>query len=193
MKYAILNLSCCLAVSLISSCASTSQADYPQPNPTKNFSVEGRFMAFDDLEGEAEIGSVDLGEGDIDATGFGAEVAFLRAMPDIILGWDEREYDDDIDSTEFYAGARFRFGSDTLQPYLEAKVRYGLGLEFTDSIESEDFWGWSAGGGLLLWPTAALFIDLNLAWEDTFDDIEIEGVDLGIDGLVGTVGVGFAF
>ena len=114
-----------------------------------------------------------------------------------MLGWDEREYED-VDSTEFYAGLRFMLARTDVRPYLAAKVRYGLGLEFpstalTSDFESDEFWGVGAGGGLMAFATDNLFFDLNLSYEDVFEDIDAEGVDVDLDGWVGTVGVGFAF
>ena len=167
------------------------------PGTSAGFGVLARYTAFEDYEVDASSGGSAIGSDEIDLDGYGAEALFLRSSPAFVLGWDEREYED-VDSTEFYAGLRFLLARTDLRPYLSAKLRYGKGLEFpstalSPAFDSDEFWGWGAGGGLMAFVSDNVFFDLNLAYEDVFDDIDAEGVDVDLDGLVGTVGVGFAF
>jgi opacity protein-like surface antigen len=187
-----------LALLLCAACSATSSsAQRYEDGAPRGFAVLGRYAAFEDYEVDASAGGTAIGSDEIDLDGYGAEAIFLGSGPGFMLGWDEREYED-VDSTEFYAGVRFMLAPTDVRPYLAAKVRYGLGLEFPSTalspdFESDEFWGYGAGGGLMAFATDNLFFDLNLSYEDVFEDIDAEGVDVDLDGWVGTVGVGFAF
>ena len=103
-----------------------------------------------------------------------------------------------MDSTEFHLGARYAFGKTDMRPYLGANVRYGFGLRFPDSpptpaYDSEDFWGWSAGGGLIAFLTDRVFVDVNVMYEDVFGEIDANGVDVDLQGWAGSLGLGFGF
>ena len=193
------NLLAFAALACLSACSATSYGSSARDDgrSSRGFGAMGKLVVFDDYEADASAGGTAIGSGDVELDGFGAEAVFFGRGPDLLLGWDDREYEN-VDSTEFYAGLRFPLARTDVRPYLAGKVRYGLGLEFpstalTTEFDSDEFWGWGAGGGVLAFVSDNLFFDFNLSYEDVFDDIDAEGVDVDLDGWVGTVGVGIAF
>ena len=190
----IVPLGCCLALGACA--ASAPQGRYEQTGG-RGFAVEGRWLGYDDWEVESSGGTTELGEEGLDdVEGFGLEVSTLT-VPGVVLGWNERDYLD-VESTEFHLGARYPFGATDMRPYLAANARYGLGLEFpgtatTPAYETDGFWGWSAGGGLIAFLTDRVFVDVNVMYEDVFGEIDANGVDVDLQGWAGSLGLGFGF
>lgn len=156
----------------------------------QNIAVAVHAVAYDTVDASATAPGFQI-DGGIDVKGYGAEVAFTAYGPDFLVGVEQREYED-VDAREYWGGLRWMFGADTFSPYLMGKLRYGEGLEFTAG-DSDEYIGWGAGGGFLVWATDVIFFDLNLMYEAVFQDIDAVGADVDLDGWVGTVGVGVAF
>jgi hypothetical protein len=126
----------------------------------------------------------------IDAESYGVHAALMTPIIDLLGGLDQKTFGSE-DNPELMLGVRRRFFEIwRLHPFLEGNVRYGTGLD--NGVDDEDYFGWQAGGGVLLDLTDHLFLSARVMYETT--ELEQSGGDtVGADGLIGTIGLGFAF
>lgn len=151
--------------------------------PTDIVSVEARAIVVDDAEGDLD----GLGEADIDLTGYGLHVALMTPVVDVVAGIDQREFESS-DTPELDLGLRKRLIDVwKLHLYIEANLRYGFDLD-TGAV-SEDYFGYAAGFGALFDVTETLFINARIMYDTT--DIDTGITDVDVDGLIGTIGIGF--
>jgi hypothetical protein len=177
---------------LASACAVSQPAasPYDRAEIGQRFAVAAHGVVYDDIEATPDVAGPPL-ESSVELDGWGLQAAFLGGGPDFLVGFDQREYED-VDATEWWAGLRYALGENKVRPYVLGKIRYGPGLELPGG-DSDDYVGWAAGGGVMVWATDQIYFDANLAFEDVFTEIETPGTDLDLDGWVGMVGLGFAF
>ncbi|MEM9803518.1 MAG: hypothetical protein AAGA20_24590 [Planctomycetota bacterium] len=152
-------------------------------------SLEARALVLDD----ADIDDIDDGNFDtdeVDLNGYGLHAAFMTPILDILGGVETREFEDE-DAPELVIGLRRRFFELwRVHPFIEGNVRYGLDLD--NGFEEEDYFGWQIGGGAILDITDHLFLSARLMYESTEVDRPFGG-STDITGLVGTLGIGWAF
>ncbi len=152
---------------------------------TNLLSLEARGIVVDDADGD--LGG--LGEEDIDLSGFGLHAALMSPIVDVVVGIDQREYENS-DTPELDLGLRKRLIDIwLLAAYIEANLRYGFDLDTGDV--SEDYFGYSAGFGALVDLNESLFLNFRVMYDTTEIDSGIRDVD--VDGLIGTVGIGIKF
>lgn len=152
-------------------------------------SVEARAIVYDDSTVDDFDAATSFDEEDVDVSGFGAQAAFMTPLLDILGGLDQREYQDE-DAPELNLGLRRRVLEFwRLHPYIEGNARYGFGLD--DGVDEDDYAGWNAGVGALVDLTDHLFINARLIYETT--TIDLPDGDTDIDGVIGTLGLGYSF
>jgi len=152
-------------------------------------SLEARAVVYDDNSVDDFDAATSFDEEDVDVSGYGAQAAFKTPILDVLGGVEFREYQDE-DSPELQLGLRRRmFEIWRLHPYLEGNLRYGTGLD--NGVDEEDYAGWNAGLGALLDVTDHIFLNARLVYEST--EIELPGGDTDLDGVIGTLGVGWGF
>lgn len=165
-----------LSLALLALCASCQ---------TNLITLEARGIVIDDAEGDLE----GVTEEDVDLTGFGLHAALLSPIVDVVVGIDQREYEDS-DTPELDVGLRKRLLSLwLLSAYIEANLRYGFDLD--TGTASDDYFGYSAGFGALVDLNESLFLNFRVMYDTT--DIEGGVRDIDVDGLIGTVGIGIKF
>ncbi len=153
--------------------------------PSDILSLEARAIVVDDAEGDIS----EISEDDVDLSGYGAHVAIMTGLVDIVGGIERRDFDNS-EATELDVGLRKRlFGLWRLDTYIEANLRYGFDLDTGDV--SEDYFGYNAGFGALVDLTDTLFLNFRVMYDTTSLDVSSGSVD--VDGLIGTVGVGIKF
>ncbi|MFT6108619.1 MAG: hypothetical protein ACJA2W_001531 [Planctomycetota bacterium] len=151
--------------------------------PSDVLSLEARAIIVDDAESDLS----GLGEEDVDLTGYGIHAAFMTGIVDVVAGIDQREFDNS-DTPEFDLGLRKRLiGIWKLQAYIEANLRYGFDLDV--GAVSDDYFGYSGGFGALVDVSESIFLNFRIMYDTTSLDVSSGNVD--VDGLIGTVGVGF--
>ena len=154
-------------------------------------SVEARAIVLDDQEVDATAPGSTFDDEDLDVSGYGVEVAVWTPVVDVIGGVDIRELGDE-ETPELRLGLRRRFLEvSRLHPYVAADLRYGVDLD--TGIDDTEYVGLGLGLGLLLDLTDHWFVDARLAYETTIDDPELGDEDARIDGLLGTLGLGYSF
>jgi hypothetical protein len=152
-------------------------------------SVEARAMVYDDSSVDDFDAATSFDREDVDATGYGVQAALNLPIVDIVAAVDRREFQDES-VPELSIGLRRRvFGFWRLHPYVEGNLRFGRDLD--TGVEEDDYTGWNAGLGAMLDVTDHWFLNVRLMYEST--PLELPGDDTHIDGLIGTVGLGFAF
>lgn len=152
--------------------------------------LEGRAIVIDDASlDESDLGSA-FQEEDVDVTGYGAQLALMTPIVDLLAAVDKRDYED-ADSTELSLGARRRVLEIwRFHPYVEGNLRYAIDLDTGDV--GDDYFGWNLGAGTLFDLTDTLFLNVRVMYETLSIDLPANsGVDL--DGIVATVGLGVAF
>jgi hypothetical protein len=108
---------------------------------------------------------------------------------DFIFGYERRELGGE-DADELSAGVRKRlFDLVALQPYLEFRLLFG---RLDTAGDEMDYGGAALGAGLLFGITDNLFLDANLSYEVT-NDIDVGPEDTPFRGLLGRIGIGWAF
>ncbi|MEL6430766.1 MAG: hypothetical protein AAFU73_16960 [Planctomycetota bacterium] len=153
--------------------------------PSEFVSVEARAIVVDDAEGRLS----NLTEDDVELTGYGAHLAVMTSVVDVVGGIDQREFEDS-DTPELNVGLRKRlFDVAIVQGYVEGVLRYGFDLDTQDV--SEDYFGYSAGFGALIDLGESLFLNARVMYDSTSIDVGPEDVD--VDGLIGTIGIGLRF
>lgn len=153
--------------------------------PDDILSVEVRAIVIDDAEGNLS----GIGEDDVDLSGYGAHLAVMTGLVDIVGGIDQREFEDS-DTPELNVGLRKRLlGLWLVEGYVEGLLRYGVDLD-TQAV-SEDYFGYSAGFGALIDLGDSLFLNARIMYDSTSIDVGIDDVD--VDGLIGTIGIGVKF
>lgn len=161
----------CLAV--LASCQSMS---------TGVLSLEARALVLDD----AEIDDVGNGS-DVDIEGYGLHAAFMTPIVDLLGGVEQRTFGDE-DAPELVLGVRRRFLEIwRVHPFVEANVRYGFE---TDTV-TDDYFGWQIGFGALLDLTDHFFLNARVMYDTT--SVETGSGSSDVDGLVGTLGIGYSF
>lgn len=151
-------------------------------------SLEARALVLDDAEIDGgSQGGVD--SSDIDVEGYGLHAAFMTPIIDVLGGLEQREYGDG-DSPELVLGVRRRFLEIwRLRPFVEGNVRYGFELDTGEA--SDDYFGWQLGLGLILDLTDHLFLNARVMYDRA--EIDTGAGTTDVDGLVGTLGIGWAF
>ncbi len=153
--------------------------------------VEGRAIVYNDTSVDPDDidSSTSFDEEDVDTSGYGGQVAFMTPIVDFVGGIDWREFQDE-QVTELSLGLRRRVLEFwRLHPYIEANIREGSGLDTGD--DETDYTGWNAGIGAILDVTENLFVNFRLMYEVT--PIDLPNGETDIDGIIGTLGVGFSF
>lgn len=152
---------------------------------TNLLTLEARGIVIDDAEGDLDS----VNEENVDLTGYGLHAALMSPIVDVVVGIDQREYENS-DTPELDVGLRKRLIDIwLLAAYIEANVRYGFDLD-TGNV-SEDYFGYSAGFGALVDLNESLFLNFRIMYDTT--DIEGGVRDIDVDGLIGTVGIGIKF
>lgn len=155
--------------------------------PSDIISLEARAIVVDD----AEIDLSDIDEDDVDLTGYGLHAAIFTPIVDVLGGIEQREFEDS-DTPELDLGVRKRLISIwKLTGYVEANLRYGFDLDTGDI--SEDYFGWNAGFGALINLTDTYFLNLRVVYDTTEIDFDSGNVDVDVDGVIVTVGLGVKF
>ena len=164
---------------LLASCQSMSEG---------TLAFEARAVVIDDADiDEVESGSA-FDEENIELSGYGIHAALKTPVVDFLVGVDDREFGRE-DSAELVLGVRRRFLEIwKLHPYVEADYRHGFNLD--NGVEEETYDGWAAGGGALLNLTYSLFLNFRLMYEST--SIDLPTTSATVDGVTGTVGIGFS-
>ena len=149
---------------------------------------EARAVVIDDADiDDVESGSA-FEEENIDISSYGVHAALKTPVVDLLVGVDDREFGRES-SAELVLGVRRRFLEIwKLHPYLEADYRHGFDLD--NGVDSETYDGWAAGGGALLHLTDSLFLNFRLMYETT--SIQLPSISTDVDGVTGTVGIGFS-
>lgn len=152
------------------------------------WSFEGRTVVIDDADIEdIENGSAFDSE-NLDLSGYGIHAALKTPVVDFLVGVDDREFGVK-DSAEMVLGVRRRFLEFwKLHPYIEADYRYGFDLD--NGVDSDSYDGWAAGGGALLHLTDSVFFNFRLMYEST--TISLPSFSTDVDGVTGTIGLGFS-
>ena len=154
-----------------------------QAIPSDFLSVEARAIVVDDATGD--LGGI--GKEDVDLTGYGVHAAFMTGIVDVVAGVDQREFESS-DTPELDLGLRKRLiGLWKLQAYVEANLRYGFDLK-TRNV-SDDYFGYNMGFGALIDLNESMFLNFRVMYDTTSVDVGSGNVD--VDGLIGTVGLGF--
>lgn len=178
----ILPVSCALACSISAGCSSMGNGV---------FSIEGTGVVYDHEQAENPTAGTTFDSKDVDVRGLGLKGAFNTPVIDIVGTIERREFDDER-ATEVSAGVRKRFFDVArLQPYVEGRLLRGAGLE-TSGGHRETYAGIALGGGILFNLTDHLFVDGNLEWEGT-SAIDVGPDDTRLRGVIGRIGIGFAF
>ena len=153
-------------------------------------SLTARAVLYDDAEIDDFDAATSFEEEDVELSGYGLQAAVMTPILDVTAAVDRREFEDE-EVDELSLGVRRRFLEIwRLHPYVAADLRFGFDLD--TGFDEEDYTGWDAGVGLLLDLTDHLFLDGRLVYERTSDDIALPGGDTHLDGIVGTVGLGFS-
>jgi hypothetical protein len=153
--------------------------------------VSGHAIVYEDTEVDDIDAATSFDEEDLDLKGYGGQVAVLTPIVDVLGGIDRREYSGE-EVTEGRLGLRRRFFEIwMLHPYIVGDARFGFDLD--TGIEESDYTGWDLGLGALLDLGEHFFLDFKLVYEQTAEDIELPSGDTSLDGIVGSVGLGFAF
>jgi hypothetical protein len=128
---------------------------------------------------------------------------FFSAANSMIFSLEKRDYAIDLpgadagDSTEIgWAGRFYARTDDRLQFFGQFGMRVGPGVEWNADIESDLVLGFDFGGGARYFFEAGPFLDLRLAYDITIFNTDVGiGADVQdrVDGLIGVVGVGWAF
>ncbi len=152
------------------------------------------FSAYGVVYEDTEIDDIDAGtsfdDDDVDLKGYGGQVAFMTPIVDFLGAVEVRDYEDE-DAKEAKLGLRRRILEFwRLHPYIVADARFGFDLD--TGVEESDYTGWDGGIGALLDVTEHIFLDFKLVYEQTGDDIELPSETTQIDGVVGTLGLGFS-
>jgi hypothetical protein len=170
-----------LSVLLLGSCQAMSEGF---------FSFTGYGIVYEDSQIDDSDSGSSFDEEDIDLRGYGGQVAFLTPIVDFTGAVETRDYENE-GATEAKLGLRRRILEFwRMHPYLCADARFGFDLD--TGVEESDYTGWDAGIGSLLNVTDHFFFDFKLVYEQTGEDIELPSEETGLDGLVGTVGLGFS-
>ncbi|MEM9382600.1 MAG: hypothetical protein AAGB93_21790 [Planctomycetota bacterium] len=152
-------------------------------------SLEARALVLDDAEIDQGSQNGGVNSTDIDVEGYGVHAAVMTPIIDVLGGLEQREYGND-DTPELVLGVRRRFLEVwRLRPFVEGNVRYGFELDTGEA--SEDYFGWQVGLGLILDLTDHLFLNARLMYDRA--DIDTGSGSTDVDGLVGTLGIGWAF
>lgn len=149
---------------------------------------EARAVVIDD----ADIDTTDPGsvfdDENIELSGYGLHAALKTPVVDLLVGVDDREFGRE-DSAELVLGVRRRFLEIwKLHPFIEADYRHGFDLD--NGVDSETYDGWAAGAGALLHLTDSVFLNFRLMYEST--SIQLPSVSADVDGVTGTIGLGFS-
>lgn len=148
-----------------------------------------------DITGDVDQTPIDGDSAALD--GWGGEAATLGKRFTWLIGFEERTLEADVDFFEVYGGTKFNFDAPgPWAPYLISTIRYSQDLEFptVPATASDDFFGWAAGGGVAYHATDRFFLDARVVYEGLFEDINARmGRDIGIAGVMVTIGAGFTF
>ncbi|MDA1114561.1 MAG: hypothetical protein O3A95_09730 [Planctomycetota bacterium] len=120
---------------------------------------------------------------------------------------DQRQYHqiNDVDlvkATQMAIGMRKYFGSRAVTAFLTGQLMYNFGLEFqTESLESDGFLGYGAGGGVNWALSEDFSIEAYIMYEGMprtpshirGDDAVDSGFEHQLSGIVGYVAIGFHF
>ena len=154
------------------------------------FAFSGYAVVYEDTEVDDIDAATDFDDEDVDLKGYGGQVAFMTPIVDFLGAVEVRDYDG-AEAKEAKLGLRRRiFEIWRLHPYIVGDARFGFDLD--TGVEESDYTGWDLGLGGLLDVTDHLFLDFKLVYEQTGDDIELPSESTAIDGIVGTVGVGWS-
>lgn len=153
--------------------------------PEDVISLEARAIVVD----QAETDLAGVTEDDVDLSGYGVHAALMTGIVDVVGGIDQREFEDS-DTPELNVGLRKRLINVwMLEAYVEGVLRYGVDLEQNDV--SEDYFGYAAGFGALIDVGPNMFLNARVMWDTT--DIDAGITDIDVEGLIGTIGLGFRF
>lgn len=142
---------------------------------------------YDDLDADPG-GDVPLDEG------YGLQLDMFSQDGGLYLGAQELEFENSgADAREWVLGGRRFLGENLVRLYLAGELRYGEGLEYPSGIESDNYMGWGAGGGVFVDLGNGIYLDGSLMYRGLFDDIEVGAAQADLSGLVGMVGVGIRF
>ena len=154
------------------------------------FAFEAYGVVYENTEIDDTDAGTDFDDEDVDLSGYGGQVAFMTPIIDFLGSVEVREYESE-EAKEAKLGLRRRFLEIwRLHPYIVGDARFGFDLD--TGIEESDYTGWDLGLGALLDLTDHLFLDAKLVYEQTGDDIELPSEDTAIDGVVGTLGIGWS-
>ena len=160
-----------------------------QSMSTGVLSLEARALVLNDSEVK-DIQNGSGGDADVDVEGYGLHAAFMTPIVDLLGGVEQRKFEDE-DSPELILGVRRRFLEIwRVHPFVEGNVRYGLDLD--NGQTSEDYFGWQIGFGALLDITDHLFLNARVMWDTTSVDVA-GGGSTDVEGMVGTIGIGYSF
>lgn len=154
------------------------------------FAFSGYGVIYEDTEIDDTEAGTEFDEEDVELKGYGGQVAFMTPIVDFLGAVEVREYEGE-DAKEGKLGLRRRILEFwRLHPYIVGDARFGFDLD--TGIEESDYTGWDLGLGALLDVTEHLFLDFKLVYEQTGDDIELPSETTSLDGIVGTLGIGFS-
>lgn len=152
-------------------------------------------ISFLDVTGDVDATAID--GTDARLNGWGVEGSTLGDRFTFLVGFEERTLEKEVNFLEVYGGSKYNFEQrGPWAPYLIGTIRYSQDLRFPTDPEtsSEDFFGWSAGGGVAYHWTDRFFLEGRIVYEGLFSTIDARmGRDLAFRGPVATFGAGFTF
>lgn len=128
---------------------------------------------------------------------------FFSGSSSMLFSLEKRDYAIDLpgadagDSTELgWAGRFYGRSEEQFQFFGQVGMRVGPGVEWDADVESDLVLGFDIGGGARYFFEAGPFLDFRLAYDITiFNTDPGLGIDIQdrVDGLIGVIGLGWAF
>ena len=168
-----------------------------EPPPERSWALNVHVIAISALDITGDVDRTAIDGSDARLNGWGVEGSTLGDRFTFLVGFEEREFEKEVSFLEVYGGSKYNFEQrGPWAPYLIGTIRYSQDLRFPTMPEtsSDDFFGWSAGGGVAYHATDRFFLEARVVYEGLFHTIDARmGRDIAFRGPVATFGAGFTF